>query len=263
MYDRQLLLCSAKRDAVLALWEVERYGRDSYGDDDYVSIYGMRPREWYAKGLRLLGRTAVECTRDVLADSIGNDVAALTASAPASPRAVIVDPFVGSGNTLHWLLRHQPGARAVGFELDPGVFELTRRNLLAVASPIEVANTDYRSGLANTSLTDQELLIVFIAPPWGDALQGSMLDLRGTSPPITEIVSFVRRACARNRILCAVQIYETAEPDSMQELRALFDWSALRVYGLNAPGQNHGIVVGTIGWVPAPPPQGPEVDWSI
>jgi hypothetical protein len=39
-YDRQLLLGGAKRNAVLELWEVKRYGIDSYGDADYVSIYG-------------------------------------------------------------------------------------------------------------------------------------------------------------------------------------------------------------------------------
>ena len=63
-YDRQLLLGGAKRNAVLQLCEVQRYGRDSSGAPDYVSLYGTRPADWYAKGGRLLGRTAVECTRD-------------------------------------------------------------------------------------------------------------------------------------------------------------------------------------------------------
>jgi len=70
LHDRQLLLLGAKRNAVLELWELQRYGADSYDDEDHVSIYGMRPAEWYAKGLRLLGRTAVECTRDALGDAL-------------------------------------------------------------------------------------------------------------------------------------------------------------------------------------------------
>ncbi len=37
LYDRDLLLGGAKRNAVLELWEVQRYGSDSYGDADYVS----------------------------------------------------------------------------------------------------------------------------------------------------------------------------------------------------------------------------------
>jgi hypothetical protein len=42
-YDRQHLLLGPKRNAVLELWEVHRYGTDSYGDPDYVSVYGRRP----------------------------------------------------------------------------------------------------------------------------------------------------------------------------------------------------------------------------
>ncbi len=32
LYDRELLLLGPKRDTVLELWEVQRYGSDSYGD---------------------------------------------------------------------------------------------------------------------------------------------------------------------------------------------------------------------------------------
>jgi len=63
LYNRELLLSGEKRNAVLDLWEVQRYGTDSYGDPDYVSIYGLLPADWYEKGIRLLGRTAVELTR--------------------------------------------------------------------------------------------------------------------------------------------------------------------------------------------------------
>jgi hypothetical protein len=107
-YDRWFLL-GEKRNEVLARWEVEQYGRDNFSDPDYLSIYGLGPREWYARGVRILGRTAVECTRDRLADRIGRDVAAVTrAASAASPLAI--DLFAGSANTLHWIARHA-GAR--------------------------------------------------------------------------------------------------------------------------------------------------------
>lgn len=51
-------------------------------------------------------------------------------------------------------------------------------------------------------------------------------------------------------LLCAIQVYETVDPGSLTELTARFDWSSLRVYDLDAPGQNHGIVLGTRGWTP-------------
>ncbi len=37
-YDRQLLLEGAKRNAVLDLTEVQRYGIESWGDPDYICI---------------------------------------------------------------------------------------------------------------------------------------------------------------------------------------------------------------------------------
>jgi hypothetical protein len=251
IYDRQLLLGGAKRNAVLELWEVQRYGIDSYGDADYVSVYGMRPSDWQAKGIRLLGRTAVECTRDELGDAIGKDIAAVAAMAPPTAGTLVVDPFAGSGNTLYWLLRHLPGARGLGFELDAGVFRLTQQNLAALALPIDILNTDYRSGVTGVSAAADQLLIAFIAPPWGDALHKTHgLDLRRTTPPITEIVDFLFHAFTHNWLLCAIQVHETVDPESLAVLKSRLDWSSLRVYRLNAPGENHGILLGTKGWAP-------------
>jgi len=56
VYDRALLLHGSKRNEVLTLEETEQYGRDSFGDADYVSIYGMRPREWFSRRERRLRR---------------------------------------------------------------------------------------------------------------------------------------------------------------------------------------------------------------
>lgn len=84
---------------------MQRYGIDSYGDADYVSVYGLRPAEWYSKGVSLLGRTAIECTRDALGGAVAEDVAAIAAMAPPVSETRVVDLFAGSGNTLYWLLR--------------------------------------------------------------------------------------------------------------------------------------------------------------
>ncbi len=247
-YDREFLLYGEKRNAVLGLREIQRYGTDSYGDPDYVSVYGMRPTQWYAKGIRLMGRTAVECTRDDLGSAIGRDVAII---ARGAVNIMVVDPFAGSGNTLYWLLRNLPSARGLGFELDARVFELTRNNFAVLDLPIEILNTDYLSGLARLCATSGSLLVVFIAPPWGNAFDPiSGLDLRRTQPPIPEIVDHLLRHFDPCRLLCAIQIYETIEPESLTELESRFEWCALRMYGLNAPGRNHGVLLGTNGWRP-------------
>jgi hypothetical protein len=248
-YDRELLLHGEKRNAVLDLPEIHQYGIDSYGDANYVSIYGLEPEQWYARGVRLLGRTAVECTRDALGGAIGHDVAAIV---PSSAQAIVVDPFAGSGNTLYWLLRNLPGAHGLGFELDPAVFRLTRRNFSFLALPIEISNVDYISGFSGIRATSGSLLVVFIAPPWGHALHRVHgLDLRRTEPPLIGIVDLLRRDFGQCRLLCAIQVYETVEPESLAELQARFEWHERRMYNLNAPGHNHGILLGTSGWNPA------------
>ena len=98
---------------------------------------------------------------------------------------------------------------------------------------------------------EDELLIVFVAPPWGDALtEESGLDLRRTTPPVTEIIDLIAATFLRNRLLFATQIHETVDPTSLMDVSARFKWSSVKSYENDAPGQNHGLVLGTIRWQP-------------
>jgi len=250
-YGRHLLLLGPKRHQVLELWEVERYGADSFGDPDYVAIFGMRPAEWYARGVRLLGRTAVECTRDALADAIGRDIAGVAATASPGGRPLVVDPFAGSGNTLHWITHHLRDADAVGFELDRAVFDVSRRNLERLALSIELVHVDHLSGLSSLETGAGRLLVAFVAPPWGEALsETDGLDLRRTEPPVEGIVDALLDRFAANRLLCAIQLFQNTDQASIEALTARFKWSAIHVYDVSPPGQNHGVLLGTSGWVP-------------
>jgi hypothetical protein len=201
-YDRQLLLTGPKRNVVLDLAEICAYGRDCYGDADYVCIYGLRPADWYSRGIQLLGRTAVKCTRDDLAERIARDVASVAAGLNSTAQPLLIDPFAGSGNTLYWLARHLSVIRGVGFELDPGVFALTQQNLSILGLPIEVFNLDYRAALLGIAPAGDQLVVVFVAPPWGEALDPiSGLDLRRTRPPIAEVTDYIRERFDQHRIL--------------------------------------------------------------
>src|SRR5215831_1178727 len=91
-YDRDFLLSPAKRNQIVDLWEVEKFGRDSFGDPDAVTLYGMRPAEWYARGVRILARTTLEAVRDPLGNRIGRDVARVAATTPVGSRFGVVDP---------------------------------------------------------------------------------------------------------------------------------------------------------------------------
>jgi hypothetical protein len=247
-YDRAYLLGEAKRNDVLALWEVQRYGQDSFGDPEYVSIYGLRPKAWYARGVRLLGRTVVECTRDRLADLMGRDIAGVAGSAGIG--SVVVDPFAGSANTLYWIGRHVPAGRVVGFELDDAVFAATRESLATLDLDVELLHRDHEAGLASLHVAEQ-LLIVFVAPPWGDALSATTgLDLRRTSPPVSTIVDLIARTFAGHRVLLATQVHETVVASSVTEATARCDWSSLATYDIDAPGRNHGLLLATLGWTP-------------
>src|SRR5262249_2487208 len=156
----------------------------SFGDAAYVSIYGMPPREWYGRGIRLLGRTAVECTRDALGDRIGRDIASVAAPLPAN-RWVVIDPFAGSCNTLFWILRHLANSEGLAFESDPQVLKLTQRNLAALDQRIELIHGDYVTLLSKLNVPEGHGIVAFVAPPWGTALDEKQgLDLCRTSPPI-------------------------------------------------------------------------------
>jgi hypothetical protein len=249
VYDRALLL-GRKRNEVLTLEEVIRYGSQNFGDPDYLSVYGLRPADWYEHGVRLLGRTAVECTRDRLGDLIGQDVASVARGAlGAAP--MIVDPFAGSANTLFWIRQHLPRSRAVGFESDPAVFDATRANLSVLGLDLELHRIDYEAGLRALVVPDDEPLIVFIAPPWGDALsESSGLDLRRTSPPVSTIIELIVEVFPRRRLLLAVQLYERFDLTPMSELGLAFDSNAIKIYDIDQPGRNHGVALLTVGWTP-------------
>ena len=249
-YDRWLLL-GARRNDVLDLADVEGYGRDSFGDPQFVSIYGLKPADWFGRGVRLLGRTTVECTRDRFADLIGRDVASVATTAQGASGSVVVDPFAGSGNTLYWITRHVGPDRSVGFELDDVVFALTRENLSIMGLAIEVLHDGYEPGLRTLRVSDDALVIVFVSPPWGAALDEAVgLDLRRTTPPVADIVSLAMDAFQQNKLLFAIQAYELVMPDSMAELTRRFDWSAFKVYDINPQAKNPGLILGTVGWSP-------------
>jgi hypothetical protein len=246
-YDRWLLL-GQKRCELVDLSEVQRYGRDSFGDPDFVSIYGLKPAEWYSRGIRLLGRTVVECTRDRFADLIGRDVAAVANAVPGVSGSIVVDPFAGSANTLYWITRHVRPDRSVGFELDDLVFELTRKNLSIMGHGINVFHDGYVDGLKRLRVEDDELLILFISPPWGEALdEKSGLDFRHTTPPVAKIVDLAKAVFGQHKLLFAIQAYESVTPGSLAELTARFQWWALNIYEINARAKNPGLLLGTTG----------------
>jgi hypothetical protein len=254
VYDRALLLHSSKRNEVLSLAEIEQYGLDSFADADYLGLYGMSPRQWYRHGIRLLGRTAVECTRDLLSDRIGRDVASVARRMP-SKQFVVIDPFAGSCNTLFWILRHLPGSDGVAFESDPQVFELTQLNLATLNQRIELIQGDYARLIEQRRVQEDRGIVTFVAPPWGTALDEVRgLDLCGTSPPVSEVIDRITDQFPKHDILFVTQVYEKVHAPSLTRVQSRLDWTELCIYDINEEGRNHGILLGGKGWVPGEEP---------
>ena len=252
VYDRVFLLLGPKRNQVLTLDEVRQYGIDSFSDPDYVRIYGMAPIVWYRQGIRLLGRTAVECTRDALASRIGWDIAGIVARLPKTTHSTVIDPFAGSCNTLYWILRYLPSLHGMACEFDQQVYELTKRNIASLDRRIDLQPGNYQSFLVECGLPPNHDLVFFVAPPWGTALdEVAGLDLRCTTPPITDVIGFIKTTYPSQRMLVAIQVCEKLNPTSLREIQAQLDWSDLRIYDLNDAGKNHGILLGTSGWKPS------------
>jgi hypothetical protein len=248
-YGRDFLLSPAKRNQIIELWEVEKFGRDSFGDPDAVSLYSMKPAEWHARGVRILCRTALEAVRDPLGERIGRDVARVAATAPRGSAIEVVDPFAGSCNALFWILRHLPDADGLGFEFDQAIFEMTTRNIAALAAPIRLFRGDFRNLLGQHRFPERHRIVAFLAPPWADALSRETgLDLGRTKPPIRDIIDAFERVYPRSPLLYAVEVHERRVPTPFAELRSIFEWSELNIYDVPGPTGRHGILLGTRRW---------------
>jgi len=252
VYDRTFLLSPEKRNHVMELWEVQRYGLDSYGDADYVRLYGMLPAEWYQRGVRLLARTTVECVRDALANLMGVDVARVLQRAPAGQGVTVIDPFAGSCNSLYWILRHLLGAQGVAFEMDSTIYSMTKANIAALDRPIALIHGEYRTLLPGYPVPADDMLVIFVAPPWGEALHPlTGLDLTRTQPPIREVIADTDALYKSQPVLYVIQIFERLEPTSLAMVRQQLDWSETRIYDVNAAGVRHGILLGSRRWIPS------------
>jgi hypothetical protein len=250
-YDRDLLLSPDKRDKVIELWEVEKYGRDCFGDPDHVHLYGMAPRDWWERGVRILARTCLEAVKDPLGDAIGHDVAKVIARAPLGHKVGVVDPFAGSCNGLYAILRHHPDAMGIGFEIQQSIFDLTIQNIAHLNAPIDLVLGGYKDHLVSRRHPADHLVVAFLAPPWGDALHPvTGLHLDRTKPPILEIVRDFEQVYGSQPVLYVTEVHEVNEPTALKTVVSAFDWTDLHIYDVNVPGLQHGVVLGTRRWSP-------------
>jgi hypothetical protein len=126
---------------------------------------------------------------------------------------------------------------------------LTTRNIAHLEAPIELVQGSYKDLVAVRKHPADHRIVVFLGPPWGDALQpGTGLHLDRTKPPILDIVADFDQVYGSQPVLYVSEVHEVNEPTSLKAVEAAFDWADLRIYDVNVPGLQHGILLGTRGW---------------
>jgi hypothetical protein len=201
------------------------------------------------EGLRILARTTLEALRDPLGNLIGADVSRVAAMTPQGTLFGVVDCFAGSCNGLYSILRHLPRAEGIGFEFEPVIFEMSKRNIASFDVPIRLFNGDYRQLLGVHRFSAGRRIVALLSPPWAEALSAeSGLDLGSTKPPIAEIVADIERTYPDTPILYAVEVHERLLPAPLAALRSGFEWSELSIYDLPGPTGRHGVLLGTRRW---------------
>ena len=200
-------LLGPKRYRTLTLDEVTDAGLAFFNDPEGLAYYGMPPSQWYARGIRMLGRTCIEATPDVTAAPIAREVATTLAetaapsptsqlaSSPPDDKTVghpvgVIDLFAGSGNLMLHVARALD-APARGMEADEKVHAHTEANLAILGlENIEVRHADWQSYFDDP--LDVPTSVYVLSPPWGEAFSfAEGLDLARTSPPVPHIIDII------------------------------------------------------------------------
>jgi hypothetical protein len=188
--ERWLYTC---RNKELSLEEILQAGHALYGNPHAMRLYGRSPVEYFPLGVRLLGRTAVECCIDQRAEFLAEEACRATQSLFPGERPLVVDLFAGTCNLLFHIARRLNATAALGFEKDDTVFALTRRNLRLVRAPLELCHGDYVEHLFKVANHHGGPVVFIVSPPWGSGFDYNRgLDLCRTQPPVNQVVDHIR-----------------------------------------------------------------------
>jgi hypothetical protein len=208
-------LLGPRRYEVVSLGGIIEVGRVLFGDPQGMAFYGLAPAAWYARGIRLLGRTCVEATPDVTARSIARTVRALLGRGEG---VAVVDLFVGSGN-LMFHVAQALSARACGLDADEAVWAQTEANLRLVGAPRSVRLGDWLSYFDDPLRVDTTVYV--LSPPWGSAFSfAGGLDLARTDPPIPRVVDTI---AARDRSTHCYAVVQHTPVEPVHNVSAVTD----------------------------------------
>lgn len=211
-----------KRNQVLSLDEVKEMSTAFYGGPDRLSLYGMTPTQWYRRGVRILGRTAVECSIDGESAIMAREVAAFAQRFFPLEPPIVVDPFAGSANLLFHIGQALGASESVGWENDPLVHGMTERNLQTIGARCRLALGDGVLAAASHAplRSSPQPLLFLISPPWGGGLSSEHgLNLAATEPSVFSVLSTLEAGLPGRRLYFAVQIHRHTVASSLATLQ--------------------------------------------
>jgi hypothetical protein len=222
---RQQYLSPPLSTRKLRLRETREAASRLSADRNDLRLFGLPTIAWYLVGIRILGRTVIEATRDPQARFLAKAVAE-TLREHGHEVATVIDPFVGSGNVLYHLVKETNARRAIGVELDADISRLTIRNFDVMRRLRQLRGADIAIHTGDWSLCRTFLgegsALVHLSPPWGDAFTVEGLDLRATHPPIMAILSELERTSGAGPLFAAVSTFPKVVPESIDEVLATY-----------------------------------------
>jgi hypothetical protein len=219
----------AKRDKLLSLEEIIEISNCYYGARDMLCLFDMTPNNYFNKGIRLLGRTAIECSIDIHAEIIADEASKIQEEFFPAKQPIIIDLFTGSGNLLYHFSKKFRMGRFIGFEKNNEIYKLTCNNLKALNLSFDFHLGDYKELILQHSATfEQRPIIVIIDPPWGKGFthEGG-LDLLKTEPPVDEIIKVLYTYLGNHPLFLIIQVHERTLPSSITTITSGFcNWSS-------------------------------------
>lgn len=222
-------------------------------------VYGLDLDTLYFHGFEFTARTLIELTQDkdlmpfkeILQKHFCGNVRS----------KVVVDPFLGSGATLVGFCDalQIPG---IGFEIMDNVFEATKHSLhrLGLNQKIILNKGDstkefeIEESINRLSLDTQKGadFVIFLSPPWEDAMENGELDIAKTKPSVNAFVkamtSKLREFREQNEIdlsfTFCVQIKKKHKKSSVQALEEFVKEANGESYGVlyNHETDTHGLL---------------------
>jgi hypothetical protein len=224
----------------LSLEEICSFSQRFFGQPDHLSLYGLAPREYCARGITLLARSAIECVPDAAAEVLARE-ARRCWPAFSRQRPTVVDLFLGTGNLLYHCARELDAVRRIGIERDAIILQTARDNLAKATRPgaVQVEHELLETAEIRPEISGDCLVIV--DPPWGDGFSlAEELDLRRTQPPVLATLRATVQLLAGGRLLFLIKIPERVAADSLAELEREFEPRGRGIARIGPVGTNVG-----------------------